>query len=172
MCFTHWVLIESGILGRVNTTECFNDQSEVNKSDKHHIKFLKAREDASKTFESAKQAFDFIAALIHRLIVFPSVDSITLGRNYWHKTKIERELAGFISFVGSVHQQVQRPMGRTQPIQQCAAFGRIVRLSWGQCKGYSRSSIRGNHMNLGAPSSARLADGLWTVFFSAPVPSG
>src|SRR5260370_20630454 len=30
----------------------------------------------------------------------------------------------------------------------------------------------GNHMNLGVPSSARLADGLRSVFFNAPVPSG
>ena len=35
-----------------------------------------------------------------------------------------------------------------------------------------RSSIRGNHMNLGGPSAARLANGLGAVFFRAPVPSG
>jgi len=27
-------------------------------------------------------------------------------------------------------------------------------------------------MNLGGPSTAGFADGLWAVFFSAPVPSG
>src|SRR5687767_8031896 len=91
-------------LGLVNTTECFNDQSEVNKSDKHHIEFFETREDAPKALEPAKQAFDFIPAPIHFSIVFPGVDSIALGWDYWHKAKIKRELAGFISFVGSVHQ--------------------------------------------------------------------
>src|ERR1700761_2164512 len=41
-----------------------------------------------------------------------------------------------------------------------------------QGEGYGRSSIRGNQMNLGVPSAARLADGLRSVFFRAPVPSG
>ena len=41
-------------LGRVNTIECFDDQSEMNESDKHDVKFLEAREDASKALESAE----------------------------------------------------------------------------------------------------------------------
>ena len=39
-------------------------------------------------------------------------------------------------------------------------------------KGHGRPSIRGNHMNFGGPSAAGLADGLRSVFFNAPVPSG
>ncbi len=42
----------------------------------------------------------------------------------------------------------------------------------GQGKRYGRASIRGNHMNLGGPSAPGFADGLWAVFFKAPVPSG
>ena len=41
-----------------------------------------------------------------------------------------------------------------------------------QRKGYGRSSIRGNQMNLGVPSATRFSDGLRSVFFKAPVPSG
>ena len=37
---------------------------------------------------------------------------------------------------------------------------------------YGCSSIRGNHMNLGGPTASGLADGLGSVFFNAPVPSG
>ena len=159
-------------LGRVNTTECFNDQSEMNKSDKHYIEFLEAREDAPEALEPAKQAFDFVTAAVHRAIVFPGVNAIALGRDHWHQAQFKRQLTRLIPFVGAVHQQIQRAVGRTESIQQCAAFGRIVCLAWRQCKRYGRSSIRGNHMNLGAPSSTRLADGLWAVFFNAPVPSG
>ena len=47
--------------------------------------------------------------------------------------------------------------------------------SWacpGEREGHGRSSICGNHMNLGSPSAPRLSDRLWSVFFNAPVPSG
>jgi len=40
-----------------------------------------------------------------------------------------------------------------------------VVLAGRQRKRYGRASIRGNHMNLGGPSAARLANGLRTVFF-------
>jgi hypothetical protein len=36
-----------------------------------------------------------------------------------------------------------------------------------QCEDYSRSSIRGNHMNLGVPSAAGFSNGLWSVFFGS-----
>jgi transposase len=47
-----------------------------------------------------------------------------------------------------------------------------VGIARGQREGYGRPSIRGNQMHLGVPSAARLADGLGSVFFRAPVPSG
>ena len=51
-----------------------------------------------------------------------------------------------------------------------AACGLPVRrgLSWGKGEGHGRSSICGNHMNLGGPAATRLSDGLWSVFFNAP----
>ncbi|OJY15478.1 MAG: hypothetical protein BGO99_07920 [Nitrosospira sp. 56-18] len=140
----------------------------MNESDKHDVKFLEAREDASKTLESAEQAFNFVLAAIHRAMVFPSVDSIALGGNYRHKAKFKRQLTCFITLIGTIHQQIQGTAEWTEPIQQFTAFGCIVRLPWRQRERYSRSSIRGNHMNPGAPSSARFADGLGSVFFNAP----
>ena len=67
---------------------------------------------------------------------------------------------------------MERPRRLAQTAEQLATFGRVVGLARGQRKGYGRSSIRGNHMNLGGPSAAGLADGLRAVFFRAPVPSG
>ena len=61
---------------------------------------------------------------------------------------------------------------RCGPRQQLASFRRVVGLSGGEGEHQSRSSICGNHMNLGGPSSTGLADGLRSVFFNAPVPSG
>ena len=49
---------------------------------------------------------------------------------------------------------------------------RIVIVAGRQREYYSRSSIRGNHMNLGVPSTARLSNGLGSLFFKAPVLSG
>ncbi len=57
-------------------------------------------------------------------------------------------------------------------IQQLPSFWGVVGLSRGEREGDGRSSIRGNHMNLGGPASSGFADGLGAVFFSAPVPSG
>jgi hypothetical protein len=45
-------------------------------------------------------------------------------------------------------------------------------MAWRERKRDCRSSIRGNQMNLGGPSSAGLPDRLWAFFFKAPVPSG
>ncbi len=60
----------------------------------------------------------------------------------------------------------------TEAIQQLPSFWGVVGLSRGEREGDSRSSIRGNHMNLGGPASTGFADGLGAVFFRAPVPSG
>jgi hypothetical protein len=77
-----------------------------------------------------------------------------------------------IVFVGSVHDEVQRRGQGPNLRQKFAAFDRIRGLAGGEGKGYSRSSIRGNQMNLGGPSAAGFADGLRSVFFNVPVPSG
>ena len=67
---------------------------------------------------------------------------------------------------------MKRPIRRAQAAEQCAPGRCIVRLARRQGKRYGRSSIRGNHMNLGGPPASGFADGLGAVFFNAPVPSG
>ncbi len=54
----------------------------------------------------------------------------------------------------------------TQAIQQLTSFWSVVGLSRGEREGDSRSSIRGNHMNLGGPASTGFADGLGAVFLT------
>ena len=47
----------------------------------------------------------------------------------------------------------------------------VVCVVGGECEGNGCPGIHGNHMKSGVPATLGLADGLWTVFFSAPVPS-
>ena len=144
----------------------------MNECHKHHVELLESREDAPESLETAKQAFDLVAPLVHLAIVLPGRDSIRLR---WHdrdETQVQCQLPGLLAFVGTVHQQMDRPTGLAQTVQERAALGRIVRLAWRECEGDGGSSIRGNQMNLGSPSAAGLSNGLLAVFFSAPVPSG
>src|ERR1700722_739589 len=60
----------------------------------------------------------------------------------------------------------------SQLFQQGPSFRRIMRVAGRQGERYDRSSIRGNQMNLGIPSATGFPNGLWPVFFKAPVPSG
>ena len=88
------------------------------------------------------------------------------------KPQVERQLACLVAFVGAVHEEVQRAVGRAESIEQLASLGAVARLPRRQRERYGRSSIRGNQMNLGGPAASGLADGLGAVFFNAPVPSG
>ena len=144
----------------------------MNEGHKHHVEFLESGEDAPEALEPAKQALNLVAALVHLAVVLPGRDSIRLR---WHdrdETQVQCQLPGLLAFVGAVHQQMNRPTRLAQTPQERAALGCIVRLAWRECEGDGGSSIRGNQMNLGSPPAAGLANGLWAVFFSAPVPSG
>ena len=110
--------------------------------------------------------------LVHLAVVLPRRDPIRLRGHDRDETQVQCQLPGLFALVGSVHQQMNRPTGLAQTLQERAALGRIVCLAWREREGDGGSSIRGNQMNLGCPSTAGLANGLWTVFFSAPVPSG
>ena len=159
-------------LGRVNTNERFDDQREADEAEEHHVEFLEAREDAAEAFEPSEQSFDLVALLVDRAVVLPRVEPVGLRRNHRNEAQIERQLPGFIAFVGAIHQQVQGSAGCAQAVQQGAPCGASCAWPGRQGKHYGRSSIRGNHMNLGVPSAAGFPDGLRSVFFNAPVPSG
>jgi len=144
----------------------------MNKRHEHDIELLESREDTTKTLESAKQPLDFIAPLVHLAIVLPRLDPVGFGRHNRNESQVQSQLTGFVSLISSVHQQVNRPLRPAQLAQQSTSFSCVVRLPRRKRERYCRSSIRGNHMNLGGPTSTGLSDGLRAVFFNAPVPSG
>ena len=144
----------------------------MDKGQEHHVKFLEAGEDATKAFETAKEPLDFVASLVHGPIVLPCGTSVLLGRNDRDKAQIESQLAGIVSFVGSIHQQVNRPSCRSQTVQKFASFRCVVGVTGRKREGNCCSGVGCHQMNLGRPATSRLAYGLRTVFFRAPVPSG
>ena len=144
----------------------------MDKGLEHHIKFLEAGEDAAEAFEPTKQSLDFVAPVVHGAVVLPNGDAVLLGRHDGDEAKVERQLPGVVSFVGSVHQQMNRPGRRAKLAQECAPFRRVVRIAGGKREGNRGSSIGCYQVNLGGPATTRLAYGLRAVFFRAPVPSG
>ena len=144
----------------------------MDKGQEHHVKFLEAGEDATKAFEAAKQPLDFVASLVHGPIVLPGRESVLLGWNDRDKAQIESQLAGIVSFVGPIHQQVNRPSCWSQTIQKFATFRRVMGVTGGKREGNRCSRVGCHQMNLGCPTAPRFAYGLRTVFFRAPVPSG
>ena len=153
-------------------TKCFDDKGEGQEAEEEDIEFLESGEDSAEALQPSKQPLDLIALLVKRTIVLPRLYAVGLGRNDGDHAKAEHQLSGFVTFIGPIHQHWQAPRHGAKFSQQGASFGRIMGVAGGQGEGYGRSSIRGNQMNLGVPSAARLADGLGSVFFRAPVPSG
>lgn len=144
----------------------------MDEASEHYIQFLEAGEDTAESFQPPEQSLDLITPPVHNLVVFPRLNPVGLGRDYRNETKVQRQLPCFIPLVGAIHYQMNWPTGLAQAAEQLAPLRRIVSLPGGQRKRYSRSSIRGNHMNLGGPPTSGSTDGLGAVFFNAPVPSG
>ena len=144
----------------------------MNEAHKHDVQLLESGEDAPESLEPSEEAFDFIAPAIHDTVVFPRLDPIGFGWHNGDEPQVQRKLPGFLALIRPIHQQAHGPIWFTHGTDQFAAFWRVVCLTRRQRKRYGRSSIRGNHMNLGCPSASGLADGLGAVFFNAPVPSG
>ena len=145
----------------------------MNEEHENTIEFVESRKDSPKPFQASKQAFDFIALLIHFLAVLPRTYSIALG---WHNRvhfKFHDQLACFIALISSIHNHMRAfPAFIFKGLQQLSAFRRITGLSWRKRKSHRRSGICGNQVNFGGPTCARFTNRLWTVFFNAPVPSG
>ena len=130
------------------------------------------RPDAAIATEPSEQSFHLIATLVHLFVVLPWFDAALQRRHDGDEAQIESELACLIALVGAVHQQVQGPIRRSETSQQCPAFRGVVCLAGRQRERYGCARVSCDHMNLGVPSAARLADGLGSVFLRAPVPSG
>ena len=63
----------------------------------------------------------------------------------------------------------ETPFGKILKLEdQLASLDGIMGLAWRKRERQSRSSIRGNQMNLGVPPSSGFSDGLGSVFFVLP----
>ena len=125
-----------------------------------------------KAFEPAKQPFDLIALALQSLLVSPRLNSPALGRHDRNEAKVQRELARFIPFICPIHDQMTADRQFANRAQQRPTLRSIVSFARRERETYRAPSTRGNHMNFGAPTASGLADGLRSVFFRAPVPSG
>ncbi len=134
-------------------SEPIDDEREIDKGEEHQVQFFEPRKDAAEAFEAAKQALNFVSALVHFPIIFPWFNAIAFGWNDGNETQVERELPCLVTFIRLVHDEVQWPVGPPKALQQRASFWRIASLAGGQRERYGCSSIRGNHMNLGGPSA-------------------
>ena len=153
-------------------TKCFDHEGEAQECHEHGIELVEAAEDAAKALEPAEQPLDLVSAAVPGLAVRPGCDPSRERRNDWGEAEIEGELAGFIAFICSIHDDAATRRQLWQGPQQVAAGWGIAGLPSCQGERDGGPSIRGNHMNFGGPSGSGLADGLGAVFFRAPVPSG
>ena len=144
----------------------------MNKAGEHDIELVEPGEHAPEALEPAKEAFDLISLAVEDSVILPGVQAIGFGRNDGKVAHIERHLAGFLALVGAIHDQRGRRGDGAKIQQELPAAGGIVILARGECEGYCAAITRGNQMNFGGPTAAGFSDGLGTVFFNAPVPSG
>ena len=143
-----------------------DDEREAEKAKENHVELLEAGEDAAVSLHAPEQPLDLVPLFVKGAVVAPGIDTVGFGRNDGDHAEVEHQLPGFVAFVSAVHQHGQALRHRSKLAQQFAAFRRIVRIARRQGKSYRRPSIRGNQMNLGVPSAARLADGLRSVFLT------
>jgi len=106
-----------------------DDDCEVDEGDEHEIELLEAGEDSSKALQSTEQPLDLVAPLVHNAVVFPRRHPSLFGRNDRDETKIEGELPSLVTFVRSVHDQMQRSQGLTELAQQLTPLRRVMRLA-------------------------------------------
>ena len=153
-------------------TQRFDDESKVKEGEEHDVELVETGENAAEPLEPPEESLDFVAAAIEHPVEFPGLQAGPLGRHDGYPSEIQSQLACLIVLIGAVHQQRHRLGQRAQAAEQFPAVRGVVSLAGRESKGYRRSSICGNHMNLGGPSAAGFADRLRTVFFNAAVPSG
>jgi hypothetical protein len=89
----------------------------VNEGGEHDIEFIETGKDPSKTFESAKKAFHFVALSVHRAIILPRINTVGFRWYDGDVAEIQGQLSGFIALVGSVHDE-RTGLGNRAEIQQ------------------------------------------------------
>jgi hypothetical protein len=125
---------------------------------------------SSRLLDLVQDAFHSFLDLIREIIdVFTSAYGI---RCIGYARFVRDNLLRAKRNASAIHQQRKALRHGSEFFQQGPSVRRIVVVTRRKSNNYGRSSIRSNHMNLGIPSAAGFADGLRSVFFRAPVPSG
>ena len=121
-----------------------------------------------------RYALYLIASALALLVQLPGLAPLWVMEHYWHKTQLLRQRPRGVALVGAVHKQSHLAGLRdvTYGLDQPAPLRSISGLAWRQTPGDNVAGTRGNQMKFGGPAAPALADGLGTVFFGAPVPSG
>ena len=94
--------------------QCFDDQREVEESEKHRVALFEPRKDAPESFQSPEEPLDFVALLVRFALLLPRIEPVGFGPNHGNHAQIEHKLSGFIAFVGAIHQHGQPFRHRTQ----------------------------------------------------------
>jgi hypothetical protein len=128
-----------------------DNQNEIDKGKEDKIELFEPGEDSPEAFQPAEKPLDFVAFLVEFAVVFPWIEPVGFGWNHWDHAQIQHQLSRFVALVGLIHQHWKPFRHRTKFFQESSPLWRIVRVAGRQSEDYSRSSIRGNHMNLGVP---------------------
>lgn len=106
------------------------------------------------------------------MVVFPRIYAIFLWRNYWLMSKWLAEFSGFVTLIGSIHQNWNAWIAVAYVFNWDSSLWCIVAVSSGQVHFDNDLVICGYHVKLGVPSAFWFSDGLLSVFFKAPCASG
>ena len=152
--------------------KCIDNESKKDKSQKDNIQFVIAGKNATKSLDTAKKPLNLVALFVQLFIIVPRIFAIAFWRNNRDIAKFHCQSSCLIPFVGPIHQKVNRVIRRTELLQKSTAFRAISTVSGRQRKDYPISIRCGDHMKFGVPPTTCSSDGLRSVFFSAPIPSG
>ena len=91
-----------------------DNEGKVDKSQKDNIKFIIACKNTAKSFEAAKEPLDLIALFIQLLIIVLRIFAVAFWRNDRYIAKLLRQSPRLVSFIGAVHQKINRMVSRTE----------------------------------------------------------
>ena len=70
----------------------------------HDIELVEAGKDPPESFEASEQAFYFVSAAVHDLVIFPGVYPVLFGWYNRYKPQIQYQLPCLIAFIRSIHE--------------------------------------------------------------------
>ena len=78
--------------------------AKVDEPEEEGIELVKPGEDSSEGFQAAEQPLHLVALAVQLPVVRPGGNSVPLRWDHGRESQLQRQLAGFISLVGPVHE--------------------------------------------------------------------